>query len=364
MNGNKLIKSIATIAICCGVLFLIWYLSRVVIYILVSAVLAIMGRPLVRRLHNVKIAGRELSRSAAAAITLLVIWCVAAILFALFLPPVMSKINQIADMEWDGVVAAVQGAMYDLQMTLQRLFSVEFTDVGETIKEYLMQNVNIDYMKTFSNIVSLMGTTVISLFSISFITFYFLKEDGLFYRLVALFFPERYRSNLFHALDSVTALLSRYFGGLMFESIVLLTIISIIMMICGMEPSDALVIGLIIGVMNVIPYAGPFIGCIVSLVVGILSPIDGDITYTAVAIVSTIVGVKMVDDFIIQPTVYSDRVQAHPLEVFLVILIAGYVAGVMGMLLAIPLYTVLRVFAREFFSEYDVVRRLTSQMTK
>lgn len=72
----------------------------------------------------------------------------------------------------------------------------------------------------------------------------------------------------------------------------------------------------------------------------------------------------MVDDFIIQPTVYSDRVQAHPLEVFLVILIAGYVAGVMGMLLAIPLYTVLRVFAREFFSEYDVVRRLTSQMTK
>ena len=150
----------------------------------------------------------------------------------------------------------------------------------------------------------------------------------------------------------------------MFESMVLLTIISIIMMICGMEPSDALVIGLIIGVMNVIPYAGPFIGCIVSLVVGILSPIDGDITYTAVAIVSTIVGVKMVDDFIIQPTVYSDRVQAHPLEVFLVILIAGYVAGVMGMLLAIPLYTVLRVFAREFFSEYDVVRRLTSQMTK
>ena len=96
----------------------------------------------------------------------------------------------------------------------------------------------------------------------------------------------------------------------------------------------------------------------------IITPIDGNIVYTVVAIVSTIVSVKVVDDFIIQPTIYSDRVQAHPLEIFLCILVAGTVAGVWGMLLAIPLYTVLRVFAREFFSEYSLVRKLTSQMTE
>ena len=101
-----------------------------------------------------------------------------------------------------------------------------------------------------------------------------------------------------------------------------------------------------------------------SLLIGIITPIDGNVTFTALAIVSTIVVVKLIDDFIIQPTLYSDRVQAHPLEVFLVILIAGYVGGIWGMLLAIPLYTVLRVFAREFFSEYGLVRRLTGQMTK
>lgn len=364
MNEKKFLKSIATIAICCAVLFLIWYLSRVVIYILVSAVLAIVGRPLVRRLERVKVAERNMSRGVAAAITLVVIWCVGAALFALFVPPVADKINELATMNWDGVTAAIEAAFVDVQQALQRLFDVEFEDVGQTMKEYLMQSVDIDYMRTFSNIISLMSTAFISLFSISFITFYFLKEEGLFYRLVALFFPERFRSNVFHALDSITALLSRYFGGLMVESLVLLAIISIILMFCGMSFADALVIGLIIGVMNVIPYAGPFIGCMISLVIGILSPIDGDVGFTAIAIVATIVGVKMIDDFIIQPTVYSDRVQAHPLEVFLVILIAGYVAGIWGMLLAIPLYTVLRVFAREFFSEYAVVRRLTGQMTK
>ena len=111
-------------------------------------------------------------------------------------------------------------------------------------------------------------------------------------------------------------------------------------------------------------YAGPVIGTLLSLCIALLSPINGDMLHTVVVLCSTVAIVKVVDDFIIQPTIYSDRVQAHPLEVFLCILIAGYIGGIWGMLFAIPLYTVLRVFAREFFSEYSVVRRLTSQMTK
>ena len=132
----------------------------------------------------------------------------------------------------------------------------------------------------------------------------------------------------------------------------------------GMDLSDALVIGLIMGVMNVVPYAGPFIGGLISVAMSTLTPIDGAILYTMTVVFSTIVVVKVIDDFIIQPTLYSERIQAHPLEVFLVILIAGYIGGVWGMLLAIPLYTILRVFAREFLSEYSIVRKLTNQMTK
>ena len=54
--------------------------------------------------------------------------------------------------------------------------------------------------------------------------------------------------------------------------------------------------------------------------------------------------------------------KAHPLEVFLVILIAGNVAGITGMLLAIPSYTVLRVLAKEFFSEFALVQKLTQNI--
>jgi predicted PurR-regulated permease PerM len=143
-----------------------------------------------------------------------------------------------------------------------------------------------------------------------------------------------------------------------------MTVISVVMMLFGMEVSDALIIGLIMGVMNVVPYAGPVIGASISSLLSIVAPIDGNILFTIVVLLSTIVVVKLIDDFIIQPTLYSERVQAHPLEVFLVILVAGYIGGVWGMLLAIPLYTILRVFAREFFSEYSIVQKLTNQMTK
>ena len=96
---------------------------------------------------------------------------------------------------------------------------------------------------------------------------------------------------------------------------------------------------------------------------GIVTPIGGmTVGYTAVVIIGSLLILKGLDDFVLQPTLYSSRVKAHPLEIFLVILIAGSLAGILGMLLAIPSYTVLRVFAKEFFSQFSLVRKLTEKI--
>lgn len=364
MTVDKIIRSVATLAVVAAVLCAIGYLWKVVLYILVAAVLSLVGRPMVRRLLNITVAGRGMSRSAAAALTLVTMWVVFGLMCWLFVPLLSGKIRELADVDWEGVIALLESQLVDVEQMLERLFAVDINDIGITFKSFVLRFVDVDYVKTFANVASMLTSATIALFSISFITFYFLREDGLFYRLVALFFPDRYRSNVFRALHSITALLSRYFGGLMVESVLLMTIIAVVLLLVGMSAGDALLVGLIIGVLNLIPYAGPCIGGVAAVCMGVLSPIDGDVSYTVIVIVSTIVVVKLVDDFIIQPTLYSERVQAHPLEVFLVILIAGYVGGIWGMLLAIPMYTVLRVFAREFFSEYSLVRKLTSQMTK
>ena len=361
MNTDKIIRGIATLIIIAAVVAVVGYLWHVVLYVVAAAVLAILGRPLVRILSSVSLFGRRMSRGIAAAITLVVIWIIAGGLLALFAPLILSKAYELAYLEWDSIKEVISQALIDVEVFLESNLPIDVPNLEDMLREKFSSIFTPDMLE---GVAGYALNAVIAFFSISFITFFFLREDGLFYKGVALFFPDKYHENVYRALDSITKLLSRYFAGLFVESIVLMTVISVVMMLFGMEASDALIIGLVMGVMNVVPYAGPVIGATISMLLSMLTPIDGDIMFTIVVLASTIIIVKVIDDFIIQPTLYSERVQAHPLEVFLVILAAGFIGGVWGMLLAIPMYTILRVFAREFLSEYSIVQKLTNQMTK
>lgn len=320
---------------------------------------------MVSRLSEMRFRGQRMPRAVAAGTTLLLMWTVIGGLCALLLPLVFSKLDELSRLDLDSVIKSIEIPIQRLQLHLQKFFALSASEIDLSFKDFIAEHINFDFLRTFASVARSIFDAFISVFSITFITFFFMKEDGLFYSLVTLFFPERYKQNATRALDSVTRLLSRYFRGLMLESIMLLGVISIVMAIWGVELDDALFIGMIMGVMNVIPYAGPFMGGIASVCVGIVTPIAGmSVGDTVAIIIGSLIFIKILDDFVLQPTLYSERVQAHPLEIFLVILIAGSMAGIWGMLLAIPSYTVLRVFAREFFSEYGLVKRLTGQMTE
>jgi len=71
---------------------------------------------------------------------------------------------------------------------------------------------------------------------------------------------------------------------------------------------------------------------------------------------------QLLDNFLVQPNIFSRSVKAHPLEIFLGVLMGAKIGGVAGMVLAIPAYTVLRVLAKVFLSEFEVVKRLTAGM--
>lgn len=360
------LKFIAGAAAAAAVLFLVWYFSAIVVYILVSAVLAVTGHPLVKRLAALHIRGWRMPRWLAALVTLAVIWVVLATLCSLFVPLVFNKIYQLANVDFAAVVDRIGAPVAHAQQQLQELFSLPAStfSLSDELTAALTRFADIESLNAlFSSVVGIVLSSVVAIFSVTFITFFFLKEEGLFYSMITAMFPDRYHENITRALDSVTLLLARYFTGILSESLMLTVIVTLTMMAFGMRTADASFIGLVMGVMNVVPYAGPLIGGIVSVFVGIISPIDGtEVGYTAVVIAGSLLVIKGLDDFVIQPTLYSERVKAHPLEVFLVILIAGSLAGILGMLLAIPSYTVLRVFAKEFFSQFTLVRRLTEKI--
>ena len=357
ITPQTLLRFTVGAAITAVVLFLMWYFSSIVIYILVSAVLAIMGRPLVARISRGRIGRWRVPRWCGALVTLLVIWIVFAVMCGLFVP---------LHLDFSTVLTSVEEPLQRIQDYLTHFFSLPETQVSfkDTLILFLQSLINFDTINTaFSSVVSLAVSSVIAFFSISFITFFFLRDDGLFYAMVTALFPDRYQQNVTHALNSVTVLLFRYFRGILAESFLLMLAVSLVMMAFGMRAQDAFFIGLIMGVMNVVPYAGPTIGGAVSVCMGIITPIEGmSIGHTMLVIAGSLLILKGLDDFVLQPTLYSERVKAQPLEIFLVILIAGSLAGVIGMLLAIPLYTVLRVFAKEFFSQISLVRKLTEKI--
>ena len=345
---------------------LLWYFREVVVYILISAVFAIIGRPFVGLLCKIRVKRFALPRWFAAAVTLLLLWVIIGGLLSLIVPLVAGKIYELSSLDLRSALEGVEAPLERLQNSISTIFALPEThfSISDIIVSSLRRFLNYDTVNAVvSSIINTGMSAVIVVFSVSFITFFFLKEDGLFSQMVSAVFPEKYAENVHRAIDKVSLLLSRYFTGLLTESLIISTIIAVVLFLFGMNVEDACFIAVIMGMLNVIPYAGPAVGVLVSIFIGVVSPIDGcTIAYTLAVIMGTIRVVKGIDDFVLQPTIYSSKVSAHPLEIFIVILMAGSVGGIVGLLVAVPSYTVLRVFAKEFFSEVSLVRKLTKEI--
>lgn len=362
----KLSRYVIAVAITIVVGFILWYFSNIVAYILISAVLAIIGKPIVDGLVKIKIKSWQTPRWLASLAALLTIWSVTALFFYFFIPLIFNKIGELSQFDAGTIAEAFKEPISSVENFIVRFFGVseDGFSLTDEFKKQIAPFVNVDFFqKAIASIVSTIGHLAVALFSITFITFFFLKEENLFQNILVAVFPKKYEQNVIHALQSVTKLLIRYFTGILAESTIITILLTAAFALWGFSIETALFMGFIMGVLNVIPYIGPLIGSVICLAVGIISPIEAyTLGQIAIIIIVSIMGVKLLDDFIIQPSLYSNRVKAHPLEIFIVILIAGSVAGIVGMLLAIPAYTVLRVFAKEFFYNFRVVQKLTENI--
>ncbi len=364
---SKLAKYIIGTAVTAIVLFLVWYFSNVVAYILIAAVLAIIGKPLTDFLAGLHIGKTKMPQWMAALITLLTIWIVIVGLFFLFVPILFEKASELSTMNLPQIINSFREPLSAVEQFVEKTLALREDQFN--IMESITNQINpLDKVVGFlnrllSSIVSVVSNTLIAAFSISFITFFFLKESNLFYDMVIVMFPKKYEENISRALNSTTQLLIRYFTGIVAESSIMTVIVSVGLLIWGFGIQNALIIGLFVGILNVIPYIGPIIGIAIGLFIGLVG-VSPDVSFLSVAlkIAGTILFAQGIDNFVLQPVLYSNRAKAHPLEIFLVILIAGSIAGIWGMLLAIPSYNVIRVFAKEFFNNFRVVQKLTQKI--
>lgn len=348
----------------------LWYFRNIAIYILVSGVLSIMGRPLVDLFCRIKVGRWIFPRVLSALLSLIIIWGLIALFFAIFVPLITSQINYFSTIDSGKIVQIIEGPIDRIEGFVTSI-NPKLSD-QLSLREYVSSKIegvlNVQMVQNFvGSFVSLMGSFVIAIFSITFITFFFLKDQHLFFESILMWIPDKYVDNVTRALNSIKKLLTRYLIGIVIQSTCIMILIDIGMTLAGIEFRQALVMGLILGVLNVIPYVGPWLGLFIALIMGIASHINMDFSTVVVPLIFNMILVEavthLIDNIVFQPIIFSNSVKAHPLEIFIVVLVAGFAAGIPGMLLGIPAYTVIRVFAREFFYGFKAVQRITSSLS-
>jgi predicted PurR-regulated permease PerM len=344
-----------------------WYFRSIVVYILVSGVLSIMGRPLVDLFSRIRIRKWSFPRTIGALITIIIIWGMIILFFIIFIPLITKQINYISTIDSDKIVQLVQrpiSFIEDFIRSFNRNMSGDFS-VQEFINQKLSDILDVEEVKGFlGSLLGILGNVAVAVFSISFITFFFLKDQHLFFESILMWVPDKYTDGFSRALFSIKNLLTRYFIGILIQCTCVMILVDIGMTIAGIDFQQALVMGLIVGILNVIPYIGPWLGFFIALVMGVASHVNQDFATVVVPLVyymTIVVGItQLTDNVVFQPLIFSNSVKAHPLEIFIVVLAAGFAAGIPGMILGIPAYTVLRVFAREFFYSFKPVQKITS----
>ena len=366
-------STLRNILIVCGVLLLIlcaWYFRNIVVYILVSGVLSIMGRPLVDLICRIHFRKYTFPRTLAALITLLIIWGVIILFFYIFIPLVTTQLNYFSTIDSEKIVQLVEAPIARIEQ-LFRFFNEDITD-QISIQDYIVEKVagvlNVEMIQNFlGSMFGIMGNVIVAVFSISFITFFFLKDQRLFFESILMWVPDKYTENVTRALHSIQRLLTRYFIGIIIQSTCILILITLGMTIVGIDFQQALVMGVILGILNVIPYVGPWLGLFIAVIMGVASHINMDFNTVVIPLVTYMIIVEAIthtiDNVVFQPVIFSSSVKAHPLEIFIVVLASGFAAGIPGMILGIPTYTVIRVFAREFFYNFKAVQKITSGLS-
>jgi predicted PurR-regulated permease PerM len=350
------------------ILFLIWYFSTIITYILISVVLAFTGKPLVHFLTSLKYKRFHIPRGIAAFITLLVIWFVFFTFLRFMIPLILSELETFSQINFGQVINTIGDPVIRLMQRFNnRPISFEDQSFLEILAERLGGEVDLSKLtNVFTVIAGILGEFLIGFFSVSFITFFFLKDDHLFRDGILLLVPTDLEIRVAHILSSITRLLRRYFIGLLFDILMVGTLITLGLTLVGLAFNHAIIIGLVCGSFNIVPYLGPWMSSLLGLLIVTSLNIDADFTAQTLPLLGlmTIVfgTVHLIDNILFQPMIYSSSVKAHPLEIFLVFLAAGSIAGVLGMFLAIPVYTILRVIAKEFFDNLKIVKKLTENL--
>ena len=344
--------------------FLGWYFANIFLYLVVSIVLATILRPLTNSLTRLYFLGIHLPRFIAIIASFLVVVGFVAMFIVLFIPLISEQVTVLSSINYDSVLRTVVGPLSGLE---KYLIENNLTQEGEGfIMESLRENFleilgRINFSAILNNLISITGNFFVGMLATAFITFFLLFENGILRKQIISVIPNQYFELFIAALFKIEKLLSNYLLGLLFQMFSIFSVAAIGLSIFGIN--YALTIAIFAAFANLIPYLGPMLGATFGIIVGLSTGGDAFMSNASILIVVEILAVfgivQTTDNILLQPLIFSKSVKAHPLEIFVIIFAGANIAGIPGMIAAIPAYTILRVSVIEILGgirEYQIFK--------
>ena len=336
MNTSKfqfpqIAKWIFSISIVALIIFLMWYFRFLVFCILLALILAFMGTPIQNLLQKFHIGKFHLSRTFSSAITLILLISIFALVGYLIVPLFISQAMEFANLDvykiadyYAEPISKIEKFLYDYQLLPpnKNLEAIVSSYVLDTLNTLNITNIADSILNITSNLV--MGT-----FIVIFITFFFLKDNNLVNKFINAVTPDLYLDEINKILSSSRSLISRYFLGIFSEIVLMIAILSLGFYLVGLK--NVILIATICGVMVILPYIGVLIGGAVGLMVCLTSYLGADPTLDVLPII-----IKFVSVFA--------------------------AVKLIGMILAIPVYTLFRIIAKEFFIKWKFIKKITENL--
>ena len=354
MKSQDLVKSIIILSAIALIILLLFKIRLGLLYIFISIILTLIITPFNKLLKN-KLKMRN-SLSSLLSLTMLISFL--SLIIVLFVP-VLTK----------------QGKNLSLLNTLEFREKIQSTITG--LKDYFeTQNISVlDFIsdlniiseidfsfvtKLFNSIISQIGSFSIGVLSVMFITFFLLKDGNIIFNKIIKLFPKKHVNKLSKSFIKIENLLTRYFIGVSLQILILFSFYLVLLLLIGIE--NAFAIAFICAILNIIPYLGPLISIILMIILSVTSSLDifliNDFITNSFWLFTGFVFIQLIDNFLLQPYIFSSSVKSHPLEVFIVIISAGLLFGIFGLIIAIPVYTTLKVIYQSFFDTKKMISNI------
>lgn len=348
LQGALLLLILATLVwVCTKISFLFTplttFLSTIMGPFLIAGFLYYLLQPIVKLLHLLKITGRKASIMA---FVLLLVILIGGL--AYLIPHAVTQISSLLQSlphnlkHWESVLRDFASSDLAKQLHINEIIGSIQIDQNTVLKAASTKigtGVN-----GFSAIMGHIGNTLVNVFMAPLVLFYFMKDGNKLSGNIQRFLPQQWRGFTARLLHRMNATMESYFTG-QFTDMLFVGILSCIGYAITGTPY-ALIIGIAAGIMNMVPYIGPWLGAIPAVAVAATVSWKQMLLAVIVAVV-----VQQIDNNLIYPNVIGKSLEIHPLTVLVLLLTAGNMFGLLGVILGIPVYAVVKVILASLVEE-------------